>query len=92
MGLPTTNELKVKESENLHIEMYYQRLLRAALASALMDQDFQCPLEESIVKPVLSVHSKRRPKLAFKTDYRFMKSKVLPNATRGAFCNTFDLH
>ena len=72
MGLPTTNELKVKESENLHIEMYYQRLLRAALASALMDLDLQCPLEESTVKPVLSGHSKRRTKLVFKTDDRLM--------------------
>ena len=44
------------------------------------------------VKPVLSSHSKEHQKLVFKTDYLLMKVKVLQNAPRGAFCNTFDLH
>ena len=30
---------------------------------------------QSTVKPVLSGHSKRRPKLVFKTDYRLMQVK-----------------
>ena len=37
------------------------------------------------VKPVLSGHSKRRPKLVLKTDYHLMQVKR-------AFCNTFVLH
>ena len=28
----------------------------------------------------------------FKTDHRLMQIKVLQNAPKGAFCNTFDLH
>ena len=35
--------------------------------------------------------SKNR-KLVFKTNYAKCRSKVLQNAPRGAFCNTFDLH
>ena len=44
---------------------------------------------EHIVKPVLSDHSKRRPKIGFQ-DYRLMQVKSF--AERGAFSNTFDLH
>ena len=40
------------------------------------------------VKPVLSGLSKRRSKIGFQE----CRSKVLQNAPRGAFCNTFDLH
>ena len=39
------------------------------------------------VKPVSSSHSKRRPKMVFKTYYR--RAKVLP---RGAFCHIIHLH
>ena len=31
-------------------------------------------------------------KLFFKTNHRLMQVKVLQDAPRGAFCNTFDLH
>ena len=44
------------------------------------------------VKPVLSGHSKRRPKLVYKTDYRLMQVKSIAECSKGAFCNTFDLH
>ena len=44
------------------------------------------------VKPVLSSHSKRRPKLVFKTDYRLMQVKSIAECSKRAFCNTFDLH
>ena len=42
--------------------------------------------QATTVKRVLSGHSKRRPKLVFKTNYRLMKVKSI------ADCNTFDLH
>ena len=41
-----------------------------------------CP---NTVKPVLSGHSKRRPKIGFKANCRLMQAKR-------AFCNTFDLN
>ena len=44
------------------------------------------------VKPVLSDHSKRRPKLAFKTNHRLMKVKSIAECSKRAFCNTFDFH
>ena len=44
------------------------------------------------VKPVLGGHSKRRPKLVFKTDYRLMQVKRIAECSKRAFCNTFDLH
>ena len=44
------------------------------------------------VKPVLSSHSKRRPKIVFKTNYRLMQVKSIAECSKRAFCNTFDLH
>ena len=44
------------------------------------------------VKPVKNGHSQKDQKLFFKTNYHLMQVKVLQNAPRGAFCNTFDLH
>ena len=40
------------------------------------------------VKPVLSHHSKRRPTLVLKTDYRLMQVKSIAECSHGAFCNT----
>ena len=40
-----------------------------------------------IVKPVLSGHSKRRPKLVSNTEYRLMQVKNIAECS----CNTFDL-
>ena len=37
------------------------------------------------VKPVLSGHSKRRPKLVFKTDYRLMQVKSIASAILSTF-------
>ena len=36
------------------------------------------------VKPVLSGHSKRRPKLVFKTDYRLMQVKSIAECSMGS--------
>ena len=44
------------------------------------------------VKPVLSGHSKRRPKLFLKTDYHFIPVKSIAECSMGASCNTFGLH
>ena len=44
------------------------------------------------VKPVLSGHSKGRPKLFFKTDYRFMQVKSIAECSKRAFRNIFDFH
>ena len=44
------------------------------------------------VKPVLSGHSKRRPKLVIRTDYRLMQVKSIAECSKRAFCNAFDLH
>ena len=40
------------------------------------------------VKPVLNGHSKRKPKLVFKTDYRLMQVKSIAECSKRAFCNT----
>ena len=50
------------------------------------------PIISITVKPVLSGHSKRTPKLVLNTDYRLTQVKILQNAPKGAFCNTFDLY
>ena len=43
-------------------------------------------------KNSVNSHSQKDQKLVFKTNYRLMQVKVLQNAPKGAFCNTFDLH
>ena len=50
------------------------------------------PFFEHTVKPDLRGHSKRRPKLVFKTDYHLMQVKSIAECSKRAFCNTFDLH
>ena len=42
-----------------------------------------------IVRSVL--HSKRRPKIGFKTDYHLMQVKSIAKCSKRAFCNTFNL-
>ena len=49
-------------------------------------------LENNTVKPVLSGHSKSRPKLFFNTDYRLMLVKSIAECSKRAFCNTIDLN
>ena len=44
------------------------------------------------VNPVLRGHSKRTPKIVFKTHYRVMHVKSIAECSFGAFCSTFDLH
>ena len=44
------------------------------------------------VKPVLKSHSKRRPKLVFKTNYHLMQVKSIAECSKRVFCNTFNLH
>ena len=43
----------------------------------------------STVKPVLSGHSKRRPKLVFRTDYRLMQVKSIAGWEHYAILSTF---
>ena len=43
------------------------------------------------VKPVLNSHSKNRPKLVFKNDYRLVQVESIAECSKRAFCNTFDL-
>ena len=44
---------------------------------------------EGIVKPVLSGHSKRRPKLVFKTDYGLMQVKSIAECSKGSILQYF---
>ena len=48
--------------------------------------------DESTLKPALSLHSKRRPKLAFKTDYRLMQVKSIAECSKGSILQYFDFH
>ena len=41
------------------------------------------------VKPVLSGHSKRRPKLVFKTNYRLMQAKSIAECSKGSILQYF---
>ena len=41
------------------------------------------------VKPVISGHSKRRPKLGFKTDFRLMQVKSIAEYSKGSILQYF---
>ena len=47
--------------------------------------------EEYTVKPVLSGHSKRSPKLVFKTDYHLMQVKSIAECSKGSILQYFRL-
>ena len=55
-------------------------------------QSDQSPCLMHTVKPVLSDHSKRDQKLAFKIKCCLMQVKSIAECSKRAFCNTFDLH
>ena len=55
----------------LYLTLNYNRIT-AALKALIMTI-----LDDNTVKPVLSGHSKRRPKLDFKTDYHLMQVKSI---------------
>ena len=46
--------------------------------------------DESTLKPALSRHSKRRPKLVFKTDYRLMQVKSIAECSKGLWFVYFE--
>ena len=46
-------------------------------------------LKKITVKPVLSYHPKRRPKLVFKTDYRLMQVKSIAECSKGSTLQHF---
>ena len=43
----------------------------------------------TVTKPVLSGHSKRRPKMFLKTDYRFMQVKSIAECSKGSILQYF---
>ena len=62
------------------------------LLSEIAIKKFILMLKDCTVKPVLSGHSKRRPKLIFKTDYRLMQVKSIAECSKGehsAILSTF---
>ena len=65
-------------------------LISHAVCSVLRTKVFMSKV--NTVKPVLSGHYKRRPKLVLKTDYSLMQVESIAECFKRAFCNTFDLH
>ena len=52
-------------------------------------QDSQHRFNVYVVKPVLSGHSKRTPKLIFNTDYRLMQVKSIAECSKGSILQYF---
>ena len=71
-----------------------QQRCRPACASTQSDQRLCYSLigKHNTVKSVLSGHSKRRPKLIFKTDYCLMQVKSIAECSKRTLCKTFELH
>ena len=44
------------------------------------------------IKTCVNSHSQKDQKLVFKTNNHLMQVKSIAECSRGAFCNTFDLH
>ena len=51
-----------------------------------------CLFHHGTVKPVLSSHSKRRPKIGSQTDYRLMQVKITPRSILQYFRPSFSNH
>ena len=55
----------------------------------MFGEEKSCPNIKGTVKPVLSGHSKRRPKLVFKTNYRLMQVKSIADCSKGSILQYF---
>ena len=61
--------------------------------STHVTHEFSCKISSvSILKPVLSGHSKIDKTKVLKTDGSLMHVESIAECSLGAFCNTFDLH
>ena len=76
---------QVQPSPHSEMLLPFYTLYHSILQSGLSDN-------LATVRPVLSGHSKRRPKMVFKPDYRLMQIKSIAECSKIAFCNTFHLH
>ena len=64
------------------------KLLQSTIYIYISFPLYQMPLPTA-VKPVLSGHSKRRPKLVFKTDYCFMQVNSIAECSNGSILKYF---
>ena len=55
----------------------------------MFGEEKSCPNIKGTVKPVLSGHSKRRPKLVFKTDNHLMQVKSIAECSKGSILQYF---
>ena len=53
---------------------------------------YEVSINYNTVKPVLSGHSKNGNTNVLKTDGSLMQVESIAECSRGAFCNSFDLH
>ena len=65
--------------------------VQPSLGTPSGQSQYQCAnLNKNItVKPVLSGHQKRRPKMGFKTDYRLMQVKSIAECSKGSILQYF---
>ena len=82
--LQTEPPLNTPENREYTAEIMFESFNVPGLYIAVQVSEF---LSHCSVKPVLRGHSKRRPKMFFKIDYRLVQVKSIAE-----FCNTFDLH
>ena len=71
-------------SYHLSLRSLFCLVLSGCLRQVLLYSYSQCT-----VKPVLSGHSKRRPKLVLKTDYRLMQVKSIAECSKGSILQYF---
>ena len=83
---------RIKETDEQKLKEEYQRLVEGLREAHINRETDVILANPGTVNPVLSRHSKRTPKLVFKTNYRLMQVKSIAECSRAAFSNTFDLH
>ena len=88
-GWSKSKLVKMPQCWKSHVAAHKKKLVKSSFHFFFATQGGG---EQNAVKPVLSGHSKRSPKLFFKADYRSMQVKSVAECSLGAFCNTFDLH
>ena len=71
------------------INCAYKALVKENIKRKVNGSSDKNDLSTVHVKPVLSGHLKRRPKLVFKTDYRLIQVKTIAKCSKGSILQYF---
>ena len=84
-----TTTLATRISLDFVVWKWYSYFVSPDLGQNCLQRHLQVKSKTYTVKPVLSGHSKRRPKMFFKTDYPLMQVKSIAECSKGSILQYF---